>query len=28
MTYQINFGDGNSSSGNNVTHAYTQAGLY
>ena len=28
LTYQINFGDGNSSSGNNVTHAYTQAGLY
>ena len=28
LTYQINFGDGNSSNGNNVTHAYTQAGQY
>ncbi len=28
LTYKINFGDGNSSSGNNVTHTYTQAGQY
>ncbi len=28
LTYTISFGDGNSATGNNVTHAYTAAGQY